>query len=149
DQLQATIQAGGSYTVFDDRRPTVRLTFTSAAGAASTGGGGSVSTGGGSTPTTKPTKTTEPAVDLKNRAGTLSGSVSTKGKLTLTLKGKNVSSLKAGKYRLSVIDETSKSGFSIQRLGKSATNVTSVKLVGKHSVTLTLTAGQWYFYSPG
>ena len=62
---------------------------------------------------------------------TLCGSVSTAGKLTLTLKGKRVSSLKAGRYKISVLDETSKSGFTLQKLGTTGTNVTSTKLVGQ------------------
>ena len=106
DQLQATFQAG-TYVAQEDRRPTVaRLVFTVSSAAASTGGG---SSGGGST-TTTPRPTTVPKSTSKTAAvrGTLSGGVSTVGKLTLTFKGKTVSSLKSGRYKITVLDETSK-----------------------------------------
>jgi hypothetical protein len=146
DQLQAMFQVG-TYTALEDRRPTVaRLVFTVASGAASTGGG--------TVPTSSSTtgKTTKPDVsnDLVGSAlvATLSGGVSTAGKLTLTFRGKAVTSLKAGRYTISVLDETSRSGFSIQRLGKTATNVTSAKFIGRHTVDVTLRAGQWWYFSP-
>jgi hypothetical protein len=143
DQMQATFQAGGTYTMFDDRRPTLRPTFTAQAGAASTGGGGSVSN-----TATKPA-TEKKAVDPKGLVGTLNGSVDTKGKLTLTFKGKKVSSLKAGRYRLTVLDETSKLGFSLLKHGaKKATNVTTVPYLGRNTILITLKAGKWFFYSP-
>jgi hypothetical protein len=147
DQLQATFQSGGSYTAFEDRRPTARLTFNVQTGAASTGGGGSVNT----SPAT-PAKETKPdagtgAVSGKV-VGTLNGSVDTAGKLRLTLRGKTVSSLEAGRYKIVVLDETSKRGFSIQRLGKGPTSVTSTRFLGRHSVTLRLTAGRWFYFSP-
>jgi len=147
DQMQATFQAGSSYTAVEDRRPSARVAITVQAGAPSTGGG-SVPVTANPTPTpTKPDVNTDPVGSAV--LGTLNGGVSTVGKLTLVLKGKAVSSLKAGRYRISVLDETSKRGFSIQKLGKAGTTVTSVKLVGKNAVTLTLRAGQWFYYSPG
>jgi hypothetical protein len=146
DQHQATFQAGGSYTAFEDRRPTARITFTVQTGAASTGGG-TVSTG-----TSTAAKETKPATKAEPLSGkvvaTLNGSVDTTGKLRLTLKGKPVSSLKAGRYRITVLDETARRGFSIQRLGKAATNVTSTRFLGRHTVAVTLTTGQWFYFSP-
>jgi hypothetical protein len=146
DQFQATFQVG-TYTALEDRRPTVaRLVFTVASGVASTGGG--------TVPTSSsaPGKATKPDVssDLVGSAvvATLSGGVSTVGKLTLMFRGKAVTSLEAGRYTINVLDETSRSGFSIQRLGKVATNVTSAKYIGRHTVKLTLTAGQWWYFSP-
>ena len=149
DQLQGTFEAGGTYTAVEDRRPTVaRVVFTVSAGAASTGGGGSVP-GGGSSPSTKPATKPDTTPDpIGSVLGTLSGSVDTVGKLTLTFKGKAVSSLKAGRYRINVLDETSRTGFTIQKLGKAGTNVTSKPFLGKRTVTLTLKAGQWFYYSP-
>ena len=37
-----------------------------------------------------------------------------------------------------MLDETAKRGFTIQKLGKPATNVTSTRFLGRHTVTLTL-----------
>ena len=82
--------------------------------------------------------------------GVLSGNVSTTGKLTLKYLGKPVGSLKTGSYKVSVLDETSKAAFYLQRSKSPATKVSSSSFVGKHSVTLTLKAGQWFFYAtPG
>jgi hypothetical protein len=144
DQLTATFQVG-TYTAFEDRRPTVaRLVFSVAGGAASTGGGTSPSTP--STPaTTKPATTPASTSGLR---GTLLGSVTTAGKLTLRLNGKTVTSLKAGRYKVTVLDETSKSGFLLQKLGKNATTVTSKPYLGRNSILITLNAGKWFYFSP-
>ena len=145
DQHGATLQVG-TYTALDDRRPTARYVITVAAGAASTNPGTSTPT----TTTSKPAPAKpKPATSTGGAVlGTLSGSVDTKGKLTLTLRGKPVSSLKSGRYRISVLDETSRSGFTIQKLGAKATNVTSKPFLGRRSVTLTFKPGQWFYYSP-
>jgi hypothetical protein len=88
-------------------------------------------------------------VDPKGLLGTLNGSVDTAGKLSLTFKGKKVASLKAGRYKLTVLDETSKRGFSIQKDGaKKATSVTTVPHLGRNTILITLTAGKWFYYSP-
>jgi hypothetical protein len=79
--------------------------------------------------------------------GALAGSVTTAGKLRLAFKGKQVSSLKAGRYRLSVLDETSKSAFTLQRIKQEPLSVSTKAHVGRRTVTVTLTAGQWSFYS--
>ena len=147
DHLAATFQAG-TYTAQEDRRPTVaRVVFTVAAGAPSTGLGTSASssTGSGTKPATKPAVTVAP----KNLRGTLGGSVSTAGKLRLTFKGKAVTSLKSGRYTVSVLDETSRAGFNLQKVGKPATKVTTTSYLGRRAVTLALGAGQWLFYPDG
>jgi len=82
-------------------------------------------------------------------AGTLNGGVSTVGKPTLTRQGKTVSTLEAGRYRITVLDETSKSGFTIQKLGKKSVKVTGTTFVGKKSAIVTLKAGEKWMYSSG
>jgi hypothetical protein len=82
--------------------------------------------------------------------GALAGSVSTTGRLKLTFKGKDVSSLKAGRYRISVLDETSSAAFLLKHLRRSPLTVSSKPHVGRRTVTVSLAAGQWMFYStPG
>jgi hypothetical protein len=78
--------------------------------------------------------------------GTLLGTVSSTGALTLTSRGKEVAALKTGRYTIEVSDKTSKDGFTIQEIHAPATTVTGVSFVGKRSVTLDLSAGQWFFY---
>ena len=67
----------------------------------------------------------------------------------LTFKGKKVASLKAGRYKVTVLDETSKRGFSLQKDGTSkATAVTTVPYLGRNTILITLKAGKWFYYSP-
>jgi hypothetical protein len=81
--------------------------------------------------------------------GTLSGKVTAVG-LTLSAKGKAVSMIKSGRYRVTVDDRTSKLGFTIAKAQKTAVPVTRAPYVGKHTVTLNLTPGRWTFWSaPG
>lgn len=149
EQFQVTFQVG-TYVAQEDRRPTVPgLVLTVASGAGSTGAGSSSGpTGGGSGSSTKTGVVTKLTPSTAAVRGTLSGGVSTVGKLTLMFKGKTVSSLKSGRYKITVLDETSKKGFTIQALGKKSTKVTGTTFLGRHSVTLSLKAGQWFYYSP-
>jgi hypothetical protein len=79
--------------------------------------------------------------------GTLNAMVSG-GKPALTTKGKTVSSLKAGRYKLTITDRDAKAGFMI--LGptsKAPTSLSGVKFVGKRSVAIKLTVGRWTYYT--
>lgn len=80
--------------------------------------------------------------------GTIKGLLSASGKPTLTAKGKAVSSLAAGKYTFAVTDKDPKASFIIRPIKAGGTkNLTGVAFVGTHSATVTLTAGQWMYYS--
>jgi len=74
--------------------------------------------------------------------GTLAASVSPAGKVTLSFKGKNVSSLKAGSYKVAVVDSSSSNGLMLQKI-KRVLTVTGLKFVGKHTGKVNLTAGKW------
>jgi hypothetical protein len=151
----ATFQPSSTYVYQDDLNPTtIREVFGtpgSGAGTATAGSSSSVTTPTSSS-TTKP-KTAKPtSSDIVGSQvapfrGTLTGTVDAAGKLALTLKGKSVSTLKSGRYTVTVTDHSSKSGFTVQEVRKGATTVTGVPFVGKHSVTLTLKPGQWFFYA--
>ena len=81
--------------------------------------------------------------------GTLSGSVTAAG-LSLTSKGKAVSRIKSGRYRISVDDRTSKLGFTIAKVDRKSVALTRAGYVGKHTVMFNLTPGKWTFWSaPG
>jgi len=79
--------------------------------------------------------------------GTLAGDVSTAGKLSLKLKGKPVATLKAGVYTFSMLDETAKADFVLQKLGKAPVTLSGRTFVGKRAAKMTLRAGQWMFFS--
>ena len=55
--------------------------------------------------------------------------------------------MKAGRYTLTVRDETRSGGFSLQKLGAKPSTLTGTSYVGRRSVTLTLKAGQWVFFA--
>lgn len=152
-----TLLPNSTYIFQDDRAPQVtRVVFsTSAAGTAvAESGGGSPSSSSGGASTGKPApsvvNTDRVGSGLVAFRGTLTGGVNTFGKLSLSFKGKKVSTLKAGRYKIAVLDETSKSAFNLQRLSKQPVTLAGRLFVGKRTVTLTLQAGQWIFYSsPG
>jgi hypothetical protein len=77
----------------------------------------------------------------------LLGAVGPAGQLTLTLNGKGVSTLRSGRYRLTVDDRAGTHGFSVQEVRKPAVAVTGASFVGKHTVTVELKTGQWLFYA--
>jgi hypothetical protein len=145
-----TFAANSTYTYRDDNRPPAVWTFVTSSSSAP------ASTG----PTAPPTSTTPipsstngqaPSTDLVGSAaavyrGTLLGAVSAAGKATLTLRGKAVTSLKAGRYTITVKDASAKAGFNIQEIRKGATTITTAAFRGTKSRTLVLTAGQWFFY---
>ena len=142
-----TLQANSTYVWEDQHRPddfhgVFRTSATASSGSGSSSGGSSSGTSSGSVGSNADVVGSNVAL-----RGTLSGNVNTLGKLTLTFKGKRISSLKSGRYKVSVLDETSKSGFTLQKLGKQSVKVTSLPFLGRHVVTLTFSAGQWMFYS--
>ena len=76
--------------------------------------------------------------------GTLTGAVSAFGRLTVAFRGKSVTTLEPGRYRVAVSDRSATSGFFLQRLKRTVT-VTGAVLTGKRSPTISLTAGTWAF----
>jgi hypothetical protein len=79
--------------------------------------------------------------------GTLTGTVSSTGKLLLTDKGKNVSTLEPGRYLISVLDRSTKNGFIVQQIRKPALTLTGGSFVGTRTKMIVLAAGQWFFYA--
>jgi hypothetical protein len=149
----ATFQPGATYVYQDDRNPTtiheVFGTPGSGAGTAttSTPTTTSLSSSSSGSKTTKPTSSDVVGSAIAPFRGTLLGSVTVAGKLTLTAKGRAVSKLKSGRYTFTINDSSARSGFTIQEIRKAAKAVTGVSFVGKHSVTIDLTPGQWFFYT--
>jgi hypothetical protein len=115
----------------------------SSGGSSSGGTSGGASSGGSSSGGTSSSGGSTTA----SLSGTLAGTVGSAGKLTLALKGKAVSKLKAGRYKITVVDKSPAKGFVLQEKGHSAITVSGVSFVGTHSVMLNLAAGQWTFYS--
>jgi hypothetical protein len=148
-----TFQAGATYTAVDNNQPTVaRVVFsTLAAGAPSTPPVpySSVASGKGTTSNTtvigQQTKTKTAGTPVVFR-GALDAGVSAAGKTSLRFKGKPVTSLKAGRYTIQVVDSSKNGGFVLQEAGQSSITVAPAPYVGKRHTSVTLRAGQWFFY---
>jgi hypothetical protein len=79
--------------------------------------------------------------------GTLTATVSAAGRLTLTTRGKTVSIVKPGQYRIEVTDHDPRASFVLQANGAPPDALTRAGFVGSRSVTVTLTSGIWKYYA--
>ena len=78
----------------------------------------------------------------------LRGTVGPGFTIKLTLNGKKVKTLKAGRYKLVVADRSSFHNFELERESgaKFERDVTKVPFVGTRTITVTLSKGQWKYY---
>jgi hypothetical protein len=147
-----TLQPNSQYTFRDERNLGLGSVVFATSGAG-TEVATTTRTNTGGSGTTAPKTTNKDLVGSKAALplrGALAGSVSTSGKLKLTFKGKNVLSLKAGRYTISVLDETSRSAFLLQRRKQDPVTLSTKAHVGRRTRTVSLGAGQWMYYSsPG
>ena len=142
--LYANFLPNSTYTWHIDRNQALVYAFKASADSL---GGTTPTTSGSSTSTKTPKPTSQ---DITGSAilpfrGTLTGGVSAAGRLTLAFKGKSVSSLKVGKYTITVTDKSSSKGFMLAKLKHAGINVTGPAFVGKRSASVQLTAGRWLF----
>jgi hypothetical protein len=63
----------------------------------------------------------------------------------LIFKGKAVATLLAGDYAVTVNDKSHKAGLLLKGVGHAAVTITTASFVGKKTVTVDLTLGQWYY----
>ncbi len=132
------LQPNATYTATDSTvAPTTTISFSTSntqvvAGASPTGSGKGSSSGSTSGGTAK-------------SLGTLTGTVSSAGKLSLAFKGKKVTTLTAGDYTVTVNDKSATNGFVLQS-GHSKRTVTTAAFKGRKSLTVDLTFGQWSVY---
>jgi hypothetical protein len=146
DLLRETFQPSATYVLQDLNQAAVtRTTLTTTATGSPTAPSSSSTSSSSSSKGTPSTDITGSAV-VQFR-GTLAASVSAGGKLTFTFGGKAVTNLSAGRYAVKVLDRSTRAGFVLQRLNKTAITVTKPSFVGTHSVILTIKAGQWLYSS--
>jgi hypothetical protein len=75
--------------------------------------------------------------------GTLSGAVTSTGKVTVAFKGKNTVKLQAGKYTVAIRDLSATRGLMLTKNGHKPLRLSGAAFVGKRSVSVRLTAGKW------
>jgi hypothetical protein len=103
-----------------------------------------------STPTTTPTASGGMiAAERANTAllGTVKVSLTAKDDLIVTVGGKAVSKLAAGRYKLVVADGSARRDVSLRRIADTPRQLTSRGFTGTRSTTVDLTSGQWKLYS--
>jgi len=138
-----TFQPNATYVATDLNQPTVaRASFTTLA--SGTPSQAVVTYGGG-----KGTgQVSTDIVGSQSLRGTVSASVSSTGKATLTSGGKAISKLPAGRYRFRVVDHDAKAGLLL--LGptsKAPLVVTGAAFKGTKTATIMLTPGRWTYYT--
>jgi hypothetical protein len=84
---------------------------------------------------------------VSSARGTLHATVAGSGKVTLTVHGKQVVSLVAGLYEVAVVDRARSAGLELQKAHGRAVAISGPAFVGKRTVKLHLTVGDWAFYS--
>jgi hypothetical protein len=102
-------------------------------------GGGSGGTAGGAA---------APARATGKILGTLSARPGSGGKIVLTLKGKPVTTIASGSYRIVVSDTTKTGDLTLRRVGAGKpTPLTGAAFVGSRTIATDLKPGQWKLYS--
>jgi hypothetical protein len=152
--LVETFQANSTYSYRDDFQPgPVRFFTTSGTTISSAAPGGGAASGStptksqsGGSPVTSQDVVGSGVVPFR---GALDAIVFKGGKLTLSRNGKAVTFLKTGRWTFAVDDESKTAGFTVKSLRGKPVAVTSGAFVGSHSVTLTLKAGRWFYFTSG
>jgi hypothetical protein len=143
-----TFQPNATYTAVDNNQPTVaHATLTTLASGAPTNPNVTL----GSTTSHGETSSSLLGSGVVPFRGTLIATLSANGTSTLTMKGKSISTLPAGRYTIAITDQDPNGSLAI--LGpkmKTKTALTPAQFVGKRSATITLAAGRWtYLAGPG
>lgn len=80
--------------------------------------------------------------------GTLAATLTSSGKSLLTSRGRAVSSVAPGLYRIVVTDEDGKGSFTLRKVGATTgKHLTGGPFVGKHAVTVQLSPGRWMYWA--
>jgi hypothetical protein len=144
--LQGVFQPSGTY-VAQDTTPgsSAKITFTTTAtGTPNAPATPYATTGSGNAQTTT---TTAPAqTGGAPLRGALTATLTAGGRVALTSSGNPVTSLEAGKYVITIVDRSTKSGFVVQELHRSSTALTTAAFTGRKTRTVTLTKGSWVFF---
>ncbi len=126
-----------------------RFAISTSGSAGSVSGPSSPSAGGSSTPVAGSKSSTSAigtTIGKSALRGTIVGAIAANGKVTLTIKGKPVQDLTAGRYNFSIVDQSRSSGLKLQTTHSLPITVTGGKFVGKHKTSITLNRGQWFYY---
>jgi len=121
------------------------FTFTTTAASASGGSSSGGSSSGGSSGGTSSGGTSSKSSTTTKLVGTIKASVSAAGKPALTFNGKAVKTLKAGRYTVTVTDNSKKAGLIVWQLGRHAITLSGSATLGSSSHTVIFSIGKWFF----
>lgn len=140
-----TFAASSTYSFEDVNNPAATLGYFS-----------TTATFGQSTPTTAPVTSKNKqansdvvgsSVARAKQPPTLEATVSARGAVSLDTSAKRVARLGARRYVVVVEDRSHTAGFTLQKRGQRAIEVTGTGFTGKQSLAITLGAGTWFYYS--
>jgi hypothetical protein len=141
--LYATFAPNATYTWLSDRNEATVFSFKASTDVVGSQSPGSTSSSSSSSSNAKATSQDIVGSAILPFRGTLAAAVTAAGRLTLAYKGKSVTSLKAGRYRVAVDDRSTTNGFLLQKPKHAAVSVSGGMFLGKRSLAVTLTAGRW------
>jgi hypothetical protein len=141
--LYATFAPNATYSWHSDRSETTVYSFRASSDVVGTQSPATTTSAGSSGSTAKATSQDIVGSAVLPFRGTLTGAVTAAGRLTLAYKGKSVSNLKAGRYKVAVDDRSSTDGFLLQKQKQAPVSVTGGMFLGKRSLAVNLTAGRW------
>jgi hypothetical protein len=147
DHVLPDLQPSSTYTAQDANAPAATHVFFSTSAT-----GSSTSLLPKATTTTTPGASTEPDLvgsGLLPLRGRLAAAVSAKDVPSLKLGATHVTSLRAGRYSITVTDGSRTSDFTIEKVGGRPIALTSRLYLGKKTRLVTLTAGKWTFSAGG
>jgi hypothetical protein len=77
--------------------------------------------------------------------GTLTGTLSSSGAITISFEGKHPATLRTGSYTFVITDKSPSNGLTLARGATKPTRLTAAGFVGRHTWKLNLTTGRWIF----
>jgi hypothetical protein len=146
-----TFQPSSTYRIQDSNIGASSLVTitTTAASSGSSGSGGGTSGGGSSGGSSSGGSSSGSSGSGVKLAGTLRGAVSPTGIGSLTFGGRLAKTLKAGVYKVTIVDRSKKAAFVLGTPAKHVITLSAAAAVGTKSRNVTLTAGRWYFQATG
>jgi len=141
------LQPSSTYTWTNDANPSVVHTFQTSAIVVGSPPDAASKDGLSSSKHTTVSSSDIVGSNLYLPRGTITGAVSSGGKLTFAVNGKVVTTLKKGAYTFKVIDQSKNGGFLLRKVkGKRVTTVSGAKFVGRKTMGgVKLSIGNWYF----
>jgi hypothetical protein len=144
DHVLPNLQPSSTYTARDANAPAAMRVFFSTS---ATGSSSSLLPAKSATTTASGTSTEPDLVGsaLPPLRGRLAATVAASGDATLKLGSARVTSLRAGRYSITVADRSRLRDFTLEKAGGRPVALTSRLYVGKKTTSIALTTGMWTF----